>query len=802
MLTSGSPGGMPPVAPGGVFGSRVGAASGRSGAARAHTHGADTSGAGRGASGSTDKEMWAHSHGSGHRNAYASQSHSHRDGSANGSSRSLRPTSGPATRAASRGGYASGRAAGASDATVASRLTSRPASAGRDASSNGHGLGRSRTRGGGTEGSGRAGSSSPSGGRDAPAGGRGGTSGAIGGGGGGAGRSGSGGGGGGSGSGTGGATSSTSAGAGSSGGGDDGSSGGADGNIIIHVCDENRKVNKDFVCKRSLLLAEMRYFRNYLTGNSYDVDISVHCDVHIFEWLMKFINAGDKAAPSLEVKSVVSILISSNFLEMAGLVEQCLQFVHDHFNQIVKLPIDLNCLSPPLLSRLARLFFDDELDTLRDRKDKLLSKVYMKRLEQMFEDEDNVLFCCDKCQCLYTSSQRESMECNNAKVFVDFHGNAIARHIPNRGWSLNKFIQSLREQGMAWSTIYWRLWGIVHSMKCTTCELQFMCAAHGHCLYHPEEPNFTSSDNTGVYPCCDAPAYRFDASMARSGCRVRNHTVDRSGPDGPIMALLQKHEDLVAVPYAGADEHGVIARAPPRDAAAATGPPHVGASSGDSVAGAGGGDPRDARTAGAAAAAATFAAGAEAHVAPSPSPMASLARLGATADGDDSDLGFSDAGVTPRGGSTPGGGSDRGGGDRGLDRGGDRSSGAGGVGSRPARLPPRDERLVGYDGNDGEESVHGPDEGSGRLGRPGIPLSSLARRRGVAGGRRRTGSDPARMSPRRSRMMRMDAQRSEDEAHMETLMASLQGLRSEHDDGSGRGGRRDDDFAPRTPFGR
>ena len=35
--------------------------------------------------------------------------------------------------------------------------------------------------------------------------------------------------------------------------------------IIIHVCDENRKINRDFTCSKSLLLSEMRYFKTYLT---------------------------------------------------------------------------------------------------------------------------------------------------------------------------------------------------------------------------------------------------------------------------------------------------------------------------------------------------------------------------------------------------------------------------------------------------------------------------------------------------------------------------------------------------------
>ena len=57
--------------------------------------------------------------------------------------------------------------------------------------------------------------------------------------------------------------------------------------IIIHVCDEARQINRDFACDRSVLLEEMKYFQSYLGGESGsfdDIDISVHCDVHIFEW--------------------------------------------------------------------------------------------------------------------------------------------------------------------------------------------------------------------------------------------------------------------------------------------------------------------------------------------------------------------------------------------------------------------------------------------------------------------------------------------------------------------------------------
>jgi hypothetical protein len=94
----------------------------------------------------------------------------------------------------------------------------------------------------------------------------------------------------------------------------------ASGTIIIHVCDEARGVNRDFPCSRATLLREMRYFRTYLTSPlGEEVDISVHCDVHIFEWLVQYME-NPTLPPKLDTASVVSILISSEFLEMDRLV--------------------------------------------------------------------------------------------------------------------------------------------------------------------------------------------------------------------------------------------------------------------------------------------------------------------------------------------------------------------------------------------------------------------------------------------------------------------------------------------------
>ena len=57
---------------------------------------------------------------------------------------------------------------------------------------------------------------------------------------------------------------------------------------MIHVYDQGRGLMKDFHCQKQIMLSKMRYFDNYIKGakSINDLDISVHCDVFVFEWLM------------------------------------------------------------------------------------------------------------------------------------------------------------------------------------------------------------------------------------------------------------------------------------------------------------------------------------------------------------------------------------------------------------------------------------------------------------------------------------------------------------------------------------
>ena len=169
---------------------------------------------------------------------------------------------------------------------------------------------------------------------------------------------------------------------------------------------------------------------------------------------MKYIH---RKEPSIEIKNAVSILISSDFLQMAGLVEEALVFVSKNLGDIIQLPIDMNCMNSALIKRLAGKISLYELNDMTDKKDKLSSKLYMKKLEFLFEEEHNMLHRCTNCSSLYTSNQREWTPCPKANLFIDSHGGVIAKHQSDKHWDINKFVMYLRQKQMPWSDIFWKM---------------------------------------------------------------------------------------------------------------------------------------------------------------------------------------------------------------------------------------------------------------------------------------------------------------------------------------------------------
>ncbi|XP_051020909.1 SANT and BTB domain regulator of class switch recombination isoform X2 [Acomys russatus] len=353
-------------------------------------------------------------------------------------------------------------------------------------------------------------------------------------------------------------------------------------NMVIHVCDEAKDLKEDFICPRDLLISEMKYFAEYLSMDAQrweEVDISVHCDVHIFNWLIKYVKRNtqesrDCEIPALEPGNVISILISSEFLKMDSLVEQCIQYCHKNMNAIVAAPCNMNCINANLLTRIADLFTHNEIDDLKDKKDKFRSKLFCKKIERLFDPEyfnpdsrNNAatLYRCCLCKKLLTRETERRIPCIPGKINVDRHGNIIYIHIRDRTWDVHEYLNSLFEELKSWRDVYWRLWGTVNWLTCSRCYQAFLCIEFSHCQYHSEVVVYSTTGNslstvgTGIYPCCNQKVLRFDPTQLIRGCKVRDHMVilhDQgenddllSCPTTRILEDLHKHKDVIVVPF-------------------------------------------------------------------------------------------------------------------------------------------------------------------------------------------------------------------------------------------------------------
>ena len=204
--------------------------------------------------------------------------------------------------------------------------------------------------------------------------------------------------------------------------------------IMIHVIDDAKKDKRDFTFSRSLLVKYMKYFDRCLKkiSDNDEIDISIHCDAQIFEWLLNYIFAMEDyekkqaeidrqrivklpkdesfansaimkyAGPKLENKNVVTILIPAEFLKIDRLVRECLDYIGEHMEEISKVMVDMSCINTAIIREMAKKVSIDRLDCLKERKDKIVSRLFMKKLELLLEKEKNYLHKCAYCSKLFS----------------------------------------------------------------------------------------------------------------------------------------------------------------------------------------------------------------------------------------------------------------------------------------------------------------------------------------------------------------------------------------------------------------
>ncbi|XP_043941189.1 uncharacterized protein KIAA1841-like [Protopterus annectens] len=349
--------------------------------------------------------------------------------------------------------------------------------------------------------------------------------------------------------------------------------------MVIHVCDEAKNLKQDFVCPRDLLVTEMKYFAEYLSVDPQryeEVDISVHCDVQIFDWLIRYVkrNSEKNEKPRLEPGNVISILISSEFLKMESLIEECIQYSHKNVSAVVATPCNMNCISDNLVTRIADLFTHSEADDVKDRKDKFKSKLFCKKIEKLFDPDyknpdspgnASTLYRCCLCKRLLTKETDQKISCIPGKISIDTHGNVVYFHIRDKTWEVHEYLQSMYEELKSWRDVYWRLWGTINWLTCSRCNVPFPCTDLPHCQYHPEQAVYPGvmcdqgSPGIGIYPCCKQKALRFDPNRTIKGCKVRDHVVQvpaggdvsdhHSDDASKVLQDLLQHRNVICLSF-------------------------------------------------------------------------------------------------------------------------------------------------------------------------------------------------------------------------------------------------------------
>lgn len=256
------------------------------------------------------------------------------------------------------------------------------------------------------------------------------------------------------------------------------------------------------------------------------------------------------------------MLVSAAFLRMEPLFSECLLYCHEHMNDILKTSTSLSCLNDAVLTRLSAMYTNREVEAIKDRKDKLQSRLFCKLIQVLCETEPEALrghycsfakiFRCSRCFQLVSPAVEENVPCIPPCMRLGIDGFVTNHHVRDSGWSLTEYVAQLQRNLKSWRKVYWRMWGSAHFLYCLTCHRYFPVKQLSWCRFHPDMPQFFTLDAqraplpVGRYPCCGERAYRFQPLDGASGCHFREHTpCTDSIKDSSILEMLEQFKALI-----------------------------------------------------------------------------------------------------------------------------------------------------------------------------------------------------------------------------------------------------------------
>eukprot|EP00957_Ditylum_brightwellii_P036695 2779533-Ditylum_brightwellii.AAC.1 len=158
--------------------------------------------------------------------------------------------------------------------------------------------------------------------------------------------------------------------------------------INIHVYDERRAIHRDFECSKSLVISQIKYFKSYLAdkgSQDKNIDVTVHCDCFVFEWLMNFIH-NEGTPPKLNLDMLLPVLVASDFLQMDTVFDFCTKFMSANLQDVLKMQIDFSFLRDDHITRLAQYTPAEELARIKDegQQPQITSRLFKAKIETSY----------------------------------------------------------------------------------------------------------------------------------------------------------------------------------------------------------------------------------------------------------------------------------------------------------------------------------------------------------------------------------------------------------------------------------
>ncbi|CAH8855301.1 unnamed protein product [Trichobilharzia szidati] len=329
--------------------------------------------------------------------------------------------------------------------------------------------------------------------------------------------------------------------------------------VTVKVCDEAKGAEGDFHCELDILVTEMPYFKEFLVKNDQfinGIEILVHCDLNIFEWLLSYARRNIEPTAyqecSLSTTNVLALLVSSNFLKMQCLISECLDYFCKHASTIIASPFSLDCLNDNLVGRIASGMNLDQLDKIKDKKDKLKSKLYIKKLEHLFDPAYHTSDCPNNAAYLYNCFFQSCKRCGRQFPIIELGDGCFYHPMEPIPLQSDQLINENHSKTV--KPIFTRTTDKFQSPDCNafkqdiTPNHQTNSDSSGFSKKYTQSNTIESLSNQMkpglIHPCCGFGLSRFNLFPIQTGCHRNEHILDEESSD-PVTKLCIQHREMI-----------------------------------------------------------------------------------------------------------------------------------------------------------------------------------------------------------------------------------------------------------------